>query len=100
MGWMAVILVVAGLVYSVMGVVTFGVFWWDKVKAGMGGWRVPEGTLLGLAALGGVWGALVAMYVLRHKNRKTGFTLAAWGLGVVHGVGLIASVAAVVLLAG
>ncbi len=47
----------------------------DKQKAKRDAWRIPEATLMGLAALGGSLGALAGMYVFRHKTRHIKFTL-------------------------
>ena len=47
----------------------------DKLKAKKGAWRIPEATLMGIAALGGSVGAIAGMYLFRHKTRHTKFTL-------------------------
>lgn len=47
----------------------------DKVRAAAGKWRVPEGTLLLTAALGGSPALLLSMLLLRHKTRHKKFTL-------------------------
>ena len=47
----------------------------DKVRARAGKWRVPEGTLMLSAALGGAAGLLMAMLLLRHKTLHKKFTL-------------------------
>ena len=47
----------------------------DKLKAKKGAWRIPEVTLLGVAALGGSIGAICGMYLFRHKTRHIKFTL-------------------------
>lgn len=45
----------------------------DKFRAKKNLWRVPEKTLLGLAAVGGSVGALAGMYLVRHKTRHPQF---------------------------
>ncbi len=45
----------------------------DKQKARYGAWRIPEVTLISIAALGGSLGALFGMYAFRHKTRKPKF---------------------------
>ena len=47
----------------------------DKRKAKKKLWRIPEATLLGIAALGGSVGSLVGMYAFRHKTKHIKFTL-------------------------
>ena len=56
-----------------VNVLTFVVFGLDKWKARRGRWRVPEATLLGLAAVGGSVGAWLAMRLFRHKTQKKKF---------------------------
>ena len=47
----------------------------DKQKARRGKWRIPEATLMGVAAIGGSVGSLLGMYTVRHKTRHIKFTL-------------------------
>ncbi len=47
----------------------------DKMKSKRGAWRIPEATLIGIAAMGGSIGALVGMHLFRHKTRHIKFTL-------------------------
>lgn len=47
----------------------------DKRKAQKNLWRIPESTLLWVAALGGSVGSLAGMYTFRHKTRHLKFTL-------------------------
>lgn len=47
----------------------------DKLKAKLDAWRIPEATLMGVAAIGGSVGALLGMYLFRHKTRHAKFTI-------------------------
>ena len=47
----------------------------DKQKAKKKKWRIPEVTLMGVAALGGSIGSLLGMYTFRHKTLHKKFTL-------------------------
>ena len=47
----------------------------DKQRARKNLWRIPEATLIGMAALGGSIGALLGMYTIRHKTRHLRFTV-------------------------
>lgn len=59
----------------VVNVVTFIVYGVDKWRARRGKWRVPEHTLLGLAAVGGSIGAWAAMRCFRHKTLHNKFRI-------------------------
>ena len=69
---------------------TAAVFRYDKAAAGAGRRRIPERTLHLLAAVGGVGGALWAMYGIRphHKTHKPGFV--AIEAAILAGYGLLA----------
>ena len=47
----------------------------DKHKARKNRWRIPEATLMGVAALGGSIGSLIGMYTVRHKTKHVKFTI-------------------------
>ena len=47
----------------------------DKHKAKKNLWRIPEATLMGAAVLGGSVGALLGMYLFRHKTKHLKFAL-------------------------
>lgn len=62
------------LVYLIgINLITFLIWGIDKWKAKHGKWRIPESTLLLLAALGGSLGASVGMILFHHKTRKSLF---------------------------
>jgi len=52
----------------------------DKHKAIKKAWRIPEATLLGIAAIGGSLGALLGMRLFRHKTQHPRFSI---GLPVI-----------------
>ena len=47
----------------------------DKLRAKKNLWRIPEATLIGVAALGGSLGCLLGMRIFRHKTLKPKFFL-------------------------
>lgn len=47
----------------------------DKKKAQKNRWRIPEATLMWVAALGGSIGSLVGMNTFHHKTRKPKFSI-------------------------
>ena len=67
----------------------------DKFKARRNLWRVPEATLMGVAALGGSVGSLLGMYTFRHKTRHLKFTI---GIPVILAVQIVAALALAALL--
>ncbi|MGF6231548.1 uncharacterized membrane protein YsdA (DUF1294 family) [Inquilinus ginsengisoli] len=54
-------------------VAAFALFAWDKWCAAAGRRRIPERTLLTLAAIGGTPGAIAGQRLLRHKTQKEPF---------------------------
>lgn len=65
------------LIYYLLGInlLTFFVYGIDKWKAKRDRWRIPEATLLMLAALGGSVGALLGMSVFHHKTKHKKFLI-------------------------
>ena len=62
------------LIYLIaINVVTFFMYGIDKWKAKRSKWRIPETTLLGLAAIGGSIGAWLGMRVWHHKTMHKKF---------------------------
>ena len=45
----------------------------DKIKAKRNLWRIPEATLMGVAAIGGSIGAIAGMNLFRHKTKHAKF---------------------------
>lgn len=62
------------IVISGANLLSFIAFLVDKVRAKRNGWRIPENTLLLLAAAG-PFGALAAMVLFRHKTRHAKFVM-------------------------
>ncbi len=60
------------LIINALGLVLMLV---DKYKAKKNLWRIPEATLMGVAALGGSVGCLIGMYTVRHKTLHLKFTV-------------------------
>lgn len=58
---------------EIVNLLAFAAMGIDKAKAKTGRWRIPEATLMGLAAMGGSIGAMAGMYLFRHKTRKPKF---------------------------
>ena len=56
-----------------INVIAFLVYGIDKLKAKRGKWRIPESTLLLLAAIGGSVGAWLGMKVWHHKTMHKKF---------------------------
>ena len=56
----------------------------DKRKAVKKAWRIPEATLLGIAAMGGSLGAVLGMRIFRHKTRHLKFAVGLPILLVIH----------------
>lgn len=59
----------------VINLVAFVVYGMDKRRAVKRKWRIPEKTLLGLAAAGGSVGALAGIYGFRHKTKHMKFVI-------------------------
>jgi len=67
------VFVVGAAALLAINLATFAAFGWDKAAARRRDPRIPERTLLILAALGGSPAALLARQALRHKTRKQPF---------------------------
>ena len=61
----------------------------DKLKAKRGAWRIPEATLLAVAAAGGSIGSLIGMKLFLHKTRHLKFTI---GIPLILALQIIATI--------
>jgi uncharacterized membrane protein YsdA (DUF1294 family) len=76
------------LIWYLIGinVLTFLLYGIDKWRAQRNRWRIPEDTLIWLAIVGGSIGALLGMYIFRHKTKHRKFTI---GIPVILAVQLV-----------
>lgn len=58
-----------------INVIAFCFYTMDKHYAYYNMWRIPESVLIALAAVGGAYGAYIAMLLFRHKTRHRLFTI-------------------------
>jgi len=56
-------------VLIVVNVLAFILYGMDKSRARHHQWRIPEKTLIGIAMIGGSVGAILGMFLFRHKTR-------------------------------
>lgn len=68
----------------VVNVVTFIVYGYDKLQARRKQWRVPEGELLLLAAIGGSVGAMAGMKLWHHKTHHKKFVYGVPAILAIH----------------
>lgn len=61
----------------------------DKRKAIKKAWRIPEATLMTVAAIGGSIGILAGMQLFRHKTKHPKFTI---GVPLILALQLLAAV--------
>tara|TARA_R110002051_G_scaffold210448_1_gene275981 strand:- start:726 stop:1016 length:291 start_codon:yes stop_codon:yes gene_type:complete len=90
----AITLTLAGLTAANIG--SFGLFWFDKLRARNYGRRVPERTLLWAALFGGA-GAWLGQLLLRHKTRKQPFGSWLDLVLTLHGLLVVAGLAVLIL---
>ena len=64
-------------------------YWQDKQNARKGRWRIAENTLLGVAFIGGSLGAILGMYMFRHKTKHWKFKILVPLFLIVHIVILV-----------
>ena len=56
----------------------------DKQKARTGAWRIPERTLMVIAAIGGSLGSFLGMQLCRHKTKHPMFYIGVPVMLAVH----------------
>lgn len=84
----------AAVIYlAAVNITAFILYGADKKKAKRGQWRIPEKTLLGVAVIGGSAGAILGMFLFRHKTKHWYFR---YGLPAI----LIVQLALVYVLSG
>jgi uncharacterized membrane protein YsdA (DUF1294 family) len=77
------------LLFALVNAAAFVALGWDKRCATVGDRRIPERTLLGLAAIGGSLGAVAAQQLFRHKTRKEPFRTLLWLILAAQSVALL-----------
>lgn len=70
--------------YLMLGLVSVGVYGFDKRAARRGDWRVTETSLHGIDMIGGIAGGLVGQALFRHKTRKPDFAGATGAIALMH----------------
>ena len=75
--------------YVVINAVAFFMYGADKYFAKNDMWRISEKALLGVAAIGGAFGAFFGMETFRHKTKHAKFKILVPVLMLVH-AGLLA----------
>jgi uncharacterized membrane protein YsdA (DUF1294 family) len=85
-------LVWLGCWLAAVNLVTIAYYGYDKVRAHAGAGRVPEMVLHALGAAGGSPGALLAMWLFRHKTIKGTFRILFWAIVVLQ-IAVIAYIA-------
>ena len=63
------------LYYIAVNVAAFVMYGADKYFAKNDMWRISEKALLGVAAIGGAFGAFAGMEIFRHKTKHAKFKL-------------------------
>lgn len=70
----------------IINIVSFVAMLVDKRRAMTYRWRIPEKTLFALAVIGGSVGAMLGMWLVRHKTRHWYFV---WGMPAIFAVQLV-----------
>lgn len=78
------ILILYGLAWIIMSLITYVLYYLDKKRAIKKQWRTPETTLLMTSFLLGSVGGLFGLYQIRHKNKHWYFVVINWGSFMLH----------------
>lgn len=70
--------------YIVINIAAFLMYGADKYFAKKDMWRISEKALLGVAAIGGAFGAFAGMETFRHKTKHAKFTVTVPVLMAAH----------------
>lgn len=95
---LAIVLLMSGLslkllgVYFIMGIISFFIYYQDKIKAQNNEWRIPENTLHTIDVLGGWIGATFAHKLLNHKATKADFRVVFYITVALNIIGFLALV--------
>ena len=81
--------IIIGIYLGVINLIAFITYGVDKKKAEKHKYRIPEATLILLAAIGGSLGALLGMAVFHHKTRKPKFYITVPLLFILQAAGII-----------
>ncbi len=60
---------------TLINIAAFLLYGMDKSKARHRKWRIPEDTLIGIAAIGGCFGSYLGMQYFHHKTLHKKFTI-------------------------
>lgn len=63
------------LYYITVNIIAFAMYGADKYFAIKDMWRISEKALLGIAAIGGAFGAFAGMEIFRHKTKHANFII-------------------------
>ena len=72
------------LYYIAINIAAFLMYGADKYFAKKDMWRISEKALIGVAAMGGAFGAFAGMEIFRHKTKHLKFTVLLPVLMAVH----------------
>lgn len=77
------------LYFVLINLVAWGLMGVDKHRAQKHEWRIPERTLFVVALLGGSLGAVLGMYLWRHKTKHWYFVI---GMPLILAVQIVAGI--------